>query len=86
MGKHQAHPEIVKRLKRASGHLCSVIEMLEKEEDCLNIAQQLQAVTSAVVNAKSILVSQHIEDCLHDIVPHSKKNRISEFKEIAKYI
>ena len=84
--KHHLHPDIVKRLKRAAGHLEKVIEMLEHEEDCLKVAQQLQAVCQAVSNAKTTLVTQHIETCLDAIVPNSKKDELKEFKEITKYL
>ena len=43
MNKHETHPEIINRLKRASGHLQKVVEMIEKEKGCLEVAQQLQA-------------------------------------------
>lgn len=86
MNKHHLHPNIIKRLKRASGHLAKVIEMLEHEEDCLKVTQQLQAVSHAITNAKTTLVTQHIEDCLDEIVPTSKKDQLKEFKEITKYL
>src|SRR5471032_2461458 len=52
MSAHPSHPDIVKRLKRASGHLKSIIDMLEGDRDCLDIAQQLQAVEKAVANPR----------------------------------
>jgi uncharacterized protein len=53
---HTSHPDIIKRLKRAHGHLASVIIMFEQESRCLEIAQQLQTIESAVANAKKIRV------------------------------
>ena len=41
---HETHPDIVKRLKRAEGHLRGIIEMIETGRPCLDIAQQMQAV------------------------------------------
>ena len=49
---HASHPEILGRLKRAHGHLNKVIAMLEEGRDCVTVAQQLQAVESAVIKAK----------------------------------
>ncbi len=40
---HQSHPEIVKRLRRAEGHLRRVIAMVEEGRPCLDLAQQLHA-------------------------------------------
>jgi uncharacterized protein len=89
MGTHASHPDIIKRLKRAHGHLASVITMLEQERACLDIAQQLQAVESAVANAKKILVHDHIDHCLEHAVRdgiQSADDTIREFKAITKYL
>ena len=51
-GTHQTHPDIVKRLKRADGHLRGVVEMIEGGRSCLDIAQQLHAVEKAINEAK----------------------------------
>ncbi|GAO36820.1 hypothetical protein SCT_2235 [Sulfuricella sp. T08] len=89
MTTHTSHPDIVKRLKRAEGHLKSIIVMLEEGRGCLDIAQQLQAVESAVGNAKKTLVHDHIDHCLEHAVrdgTQSADDTIREFKEITKYL
>jgi len=89
MKKHSAHPDVLKRLKRAHGHLKSIITMLEDERGCLEIAQQLQAVEKAITNAKRILVHEHIDHCLEGTVKDgalSADDAIREFKEITKYL
>ena len=86
---HTSHPDIIKRLKRAEGHLKSIIVMLEEEQGCLAIAQQLQAVESAVGNAKKALVHDHIDHCLEHAVREGKQSAgatIREFKAITKYL
>jgi DNA-binding FrmR family transcriptional regulator len=89
MTTHFSHPDIIKRLKRAEGHLKSIITMLEEERGCLDIAQQLQAVESAIVNAKKVLVHDHIDHCLEHAVREgnqSADDTIKEFKAITKYL
>jgi uncharacterized protein len=89
MTSHISHPEIIKRLRRVEGHLKSTIKMLEEDRDCLEIAQQLQAVEKAVANAKKSLVHDHIDHCLEHAVKDDKLNvneTIREFKEITKYL
>ena len=89
MTTHVSHPEIIKRLRRAEGHLKSTIRMLEEDRGCLEIAQQLQAVEKAVSNAKKSLVHDHIDHCLEHAVKDDKLNAnetIREFKEITKYL
>ncbi|MEQ9360773.1 MAG: metal-sensing transcriptional repressor, partial [Rhodospirillales bacterium] len=41
--RHQSHPVVINRLKRAHGHLRKVIEMIEAGRPCLDVAQQLHA-------------------------------------------
>jgi DNA-binding FrmR family transcriptional regulator len=89
MSTHASHPEIVKRLKRAEGHLRSVVAMLDEGRDCLLIAQQLQAVERAVASAKKALVHDHIDHCLEDAVREGSRSAddvIREFKELSKYL
>ena len=89
MNQHQSHPKIVKRLKRAQGHLRSVIEMIEQEKPCLDIAQQLHAVERAVAQAKRTLIHDHLDNCLEETVgplPREKRGSVDDFKEIAKYL
>lgn len=89
MATHTSHPQIIKRLKRANGHLNSVVHMIEEERGCLEIAQQLRAVERAIGNAKNMLVRDHIDHCLeHAVATDSRRSRaaIDEFKAITKYL
>ena len=86
---HASHPEIAKRLKRADGHLRTIIEMIEEGRPCLELAQQLQAVENAIDNAKKALIRDHIDHCLDRTVRLSgAKGRaaLAEFKTITKYL
>ncbi|HWZ47848.1 MAG TPA: metal-sensing transcriptional repressor [Herbaspirillum sp.] len=89
MTKHTSHPAIITRLKRAQGHLKSIIDMLEGDRTCLEIAQQLQAVEKAITNAKKVLVHDHIDHCLEHVVKNGARNAddtVREFKDITKYL
>ena len=85
---HETHPAIVKRLKRAAGHLAGVIEMIEAGRSCLDLAQQLQAVEAAITNAKRTLIHDHLDHCLDDAagVARDQHAFIDEFKQITKYL
>ena len=89
MHKHQTHPDIVKRLKRAEGHLRTIVTMIEEGRGCLDIAQQLHAVERAVESAKKTLIHDHLDHCIEAVVgPVSRSSRapLDEFKEITKYL
>lgn len=89
MSKHSGYPDIAKRLKRAQGHLKSILTMLEEDRECLEIAQQLQAVEKAITSAKKVLVHNHIDHCLERALDGKDRRpsaTIQEFKEITKYL
>jgi DNA-binding FrmR family transcriptional regulator len=86
---HTAHPDVVNRLKRASGHLQNVIAMIEDKRSCMDIAQQLHAVEKAVCAAKKLVIHDHLDHCLQDVVsaePTTVRSSIAEFKDITKYL
>ena len=89
MARHVTHPDIVKRLRRAEGHLRTVIGMIEAGRPCLDLAQQLHAIEKAIGNAKTILIHDHIDHCLeHSVGANRKSERgaLAEFKQLAKYL
>jgi DNA-binding FrmR family transcriptional regulator len=81
--RHATHPALIARLRRANGHLRSVIEMIEAGRPCLEIAQQLQAVEKAVESAKRTLIHEHVDHCLD--AEGSEADR-EELKAIARYL
>lgn len=86
---HESHPEIVKRLKRAEGHIRRVIMMFDEGRSCLDLAQQLHAVEKAVAEAKRRLIHDHVDHCL-DVATNGKGRQtravVAEFKAISRYL
>lgn len=87
---HESHPEVVKRLKRAEGHLRRVIAMFDDGRSCLDLAQQLHAVEKAISEAKKALIHDHVDHCLDAAANggsgKSTKNVLAEFKAISRYL
>ena len=86
---HANNPDILKRLARARGHLNSVVAMVEDGHEALAIAQQMQAVIRALEKAKHVLILDHIDHHLveaTEALPQDVRERLAEFREIAKYL
>lgn len=86
---HESHPDLVKRLKRAEGHLRNVIVMMENGRPCPDVAQQLHAVERAISAAKKALIHDHLDHCLdHALANRStgSEQALAEFKDITKYL
>ena len=85
----QPHAAIASRLKRASGHLDAIIEMIENGKPCAQIAQQLQAVEGAIENAKKALIHDHISRRLErsfKALGIKGQGALKDFRQIAKYL
>jgi DNA-binding FrmR family transcriptional regulator len=86
---HAGNQDLLNRLKRAQGHLATIVKMVEEERDGLAIAQQMQAVVGALEKAKALLVTDHIEHHLEEVMgPLSKEARaeLMRLSELAKYL
>jgi len=85
----QPHSAIARRLRRANGHLETIIDMIEQGRPCAQIAQQLQAVESAIESAKKALIHDHISHSLERTFKASGSKghaALRDFKLIAKYL
>jgi len=71
----QLEPDEVKaiatRLKRANGHLASVIRMLEEGAECEDALTQLAAVNKAIARGGYALVATGLQKCLVEEGPDS---------------
>jgi DNA-binding FrmR family transcriptional regulator len=86
---HRTHPEVIKRLRRAEGHLRATISMIEAGRSCLDLAQQLHAVEKAIAEAKRTLIHDHVDHCLEaalDQVGREQRTTIAEFRAITRYL
>ena len=86
---HANNPDILKRLRRAEGHLGSVVRMVAEGRDGLVIAQQMQAVIRALEKTKQMLTHDHIEHHLGEVtgpLPPAVQLKLAQFREITKYL
>lgn len=57
---------IITRMKKANGHLASVIRMMEEGSDCESVLTQLAAVNKALSRAGYAIVATGLQHCLED--------------------
>jgi DNA-binding FrmR family transcriptional regulator len=65
-GEHHQTAAVVRRLKRAEGHVAAVRRMVEEGRDCPEILVQLAAVRAALDATAKIVLADHVESCLRD--------------------
>ena len=84
--RHSTSSDIIKRLKRAEGHLRHVIAMLEEDKPCLETAQQLLAVERGIVAAKRQMIHDHLDHCLGLANDGSEPHAPEEIRALAKLL
>ena len=86
---HANSPDLHRRLRRAEGHLATVVRMVAENRDGLVIAQQMQAVIKALEKTKQMLILDHIDHHLDEAagaLSPDVRQKIAEFREITKYL
>jgi hypothetical protein NreA len=86
---HANNPDILKRLRRAEGHLATVVRMVEEGREGLAIAQQMQAVVKAIEKTKQMLILDHLAHHIGTMtqpLPPEAQARLAEFREITKFL
>ncbi|WP_069882653.1 metal-sensing transcriptional repressor [Bosea sp. BIWAKO-01] len=86
---HVHDPDIVKRLRRAQGHLDTVVKMLGGGREVPEVVQQLQAVEKALEKVKMLLIFDHIDHHLFETTgtqtPETRRS-IESLKALTKYL
>lgn len=82
--RHPSRQPVIKRLRRAEGHLRAIIAMLAAARSPTEIAQQIRAVEVAVMHAKRQLIHDHMQHCVdrRDV----SGGAVRELKELTKFL
>ena len=71
-----------------SGHLEGVKKMIEKDEYCIDVIKQNEAVISAIKKVNELILKNHLDTCVTQAIQGSsrteKKKKVNELLEIYK--
>lgn len=85
--EHKTHKSIVKRLKRANGHLKAIIGMIEDQRSCPEVLQQMSAVLAAISKARKIFLEDHLQSCIADAVKKGdSETALEELQDTLKMV
>lgn len=78
---HTQRRAVINRLSRATGHLEAVRRMVENDRDCTDVLIQLSAVQSALSNTAKIILKDHIEHCMTDVITQGDRHALDDLNE-----
>lgn len=70
--------KLLHRIKIARGHLSKVVEMVEKDDYCIDIVHQSLAVQAALKEFDNAVLKNHLETC---VASEIKKGNTKEVVE-----
>ena len=56
--------EILRRGRVARGHLDGVVKMIERDEYCIDVIRQIQAVQASLNRLSAKILENHLETCV----------------------
>lgn len=77
--QHADHSEQLTRLRRIKGQIEGVEKMVSEGRYCLDIVNQMRAITAALKSAESLIMGKHIRHCVKAAAT-SKNDSIIEEK------
>ena len=67
---------ITHRLKISRGHLNKVIEMVEKDEYCIDILHQSQAIQKALREIDNLVLQNHLTCCVAKNIKEGNEEKV----------
>lgn len=78
-----AQERILHRLKIARGHLEKVFEMVEKQDYCIDVMHQIQAIEKGLRETGNVMLENHLKTCVSDAIGKGKKDEaIAEIMQV----
>lgn len=78
--------KIINRLKIIRGQVDGVIKMIEEDRYCVDVSNQLMAVTSALKSVNREILSNHLRSCVKDSFQDEEIDTEEKIEEIVHII
>jgi CsoR family transcriptional regulator, copper-sensing transcriptional repressor len=77
--------ELVNRLKRIEGQARGIQRLVDEEAYCLDVLQQVEALTAAADQVALLLIEDHVDGCLsHAIATGQGEPYVAEVMQVVR--
>ncbi len=80
------HQEVVNRLRSAAGHINGITRMVEEDQYCIDIINQIQAVQAALNKVSLMVLDNHMHTCVTEAIrsddPAERERVLREIREV----
>ena len=81
--KNPCHKEEIPSLNRIEGQVRGIANMIDDDKYCIDILNQIKAVSSAITSVESRILKTHMTGCVNDALK-SEKELNSKLEELMK--
>jgi DNA-binding FrmR family transcriptional regulator len=64
----EAKKDVINRLRSVRGHLDGILRMVESDEYCIDVINQVQAVQSALNKVSLLVLDDHMHSCVTEAI------------------
>lgn len=78
--------DVLNRLRSISGHVSGIVRMVEDQQYCIDVINQIQAVQAALNKVSVMVLDDHMHHCVTDAIrsqdPAERERVLNEIKDI----
>lgn len=78
--------DVINRLRSISGHINGVTRMVEEDQYCIDIINQIQAVQAALNKVSLLVLDNHMHTCVTEAIrsddPAERERVLGEIREV----
>jgi DNA-binding FrmR family transcriptional regulator len=78
--------DVLNRLRSVAGHINGVVRMVEEDQYCIDIIQQIQAVQAALNKVSLMVLDNHMHTCVTEAIrsddPAERERVLDEIREV----
>lgn len=78
-GEHK--DQVITSLKKAHSHIAKIIDMIENDSYCIEVIQQLNAVSGYIDSARRKKLTDHLNSCFSEGMSSADERRKHELIE-----
>ena len=78
------HKLIKRKISIAKGQLDGILKMIDDDNYCMEISNQILAVIALLKNANTEIISAHLAHCVKDANSEELDSKIEEIKTLLK--
>jgi DNA-binding FrmR family transcriptional regulator len=82
----QTQQDVVNRLRSVAGHVSGITRMVEEDQYCIDIINQIQAVQAALNKVSLLVLDNHMHTCVTEAIrsddPGERERVLSEIREV----